>query len=317
MTHHRAHEATAEIGEPIPEMITPVGGKKTSDGTLQPFETDDTGNLKVNVTSGVITATVTNDGTFAKETGGNLDAIEADIDLILANQTNNTQTVNVFSMPANTMATGTITAPAQTVGITVPPGGSAIGIEITGIWTGQIEFEATVDGSNWFSIYVSSTSTSTNATAGNGIFVLPGAGFTAIRTRASALSVGTATVTINASIGTAGTILSAPLPTGTNTIGHVIIDGSTATASAPTSASVGVASAQAVASNTSRRGLVLINTSPNDISFGIGSAAVLNSGITIRRNGGVWEMDNFTFSTAAINAIAAGASSNLSIQEFT
>lgn len=88
------------------------------------------------------------------------------------------------------------------------------------------------------------------------------------------------------------------------------------TASSPTSATVGVASAQAVATNANRKGLVLINTSINKISFGIGVAAVLNSGITLYP-GGVWVMDEFNLATGAINAIAGAASSNLSIQEFS
>lgn len=89
------------------------------------------------------------------------------------------------------------------------------------------------------------------------------------------------------------------------------------TGSAPTFATVGVTSAQVLASNASRKGLVFVNTSSNNISFGIGSnAAVLNSGITLTPNG-VWVSDEYNFVTSAINAIAAGASSNLTIQEFT
>lgn len=88
------------------------------------------------------------------------------------------------------------------------------------------------------------------------------------------------------------------------------------TAASPTAATVGIASAQAVASNVSRKGLTLINTSINTISFGIGVAAVLNSGHTLYP-GGNWVLDQYTFTTGAINAIASAASSNLSIQEFT
>jgi hypothetical protein len=88
------------------------------------------------------------------------------------------------------------------------------------------------------------------------------------------------------------------------------------TASSPTFATVGVASSLVVPSNAARKGLALINTSTNNISFGIGVAAVMGSGITLTPNG-VWEMDEFTFSTAAINAIASLAGSNLAIQEFT
>jgi len=88
------------------------------------------------------------------------------------------------------------------------------------------------------------------------------------------------------------------------------------TASAPDFATVGLASAQAVAANATRKGLVLVNLSTSDISFGIGTAAILDRGITLKPNG-VWEMDEYTFTLGAINAIASGAGSTLGIQEFT
>jgi hypothetical protein len=77
-----------------------------------------------------------------------------------------------------------------------------------------------------------------------------------------------------------------------------------------------VTSAQAVAANASRKGLVVVNTSTNIISFGLAAAAVLNSGITLSPYG-AWTMDDYTFTVGAINAIASGASSNLAIQELT
>lgn len=87
------------------------------------------------------------------------------------------------------------------------------------------------------------------------------------------------------------------------------------TANAPASATVGVASGLAVASNASRKGLVLINTSTGNISISFGATAVLNSGITLYPNG-VFFMDEYMFTTAAVNAIAASASSNLAVQEW-
>lgn len=87
------------------------------------------------------------------------------------------------------------------------------------------------------------------------------------------------------------------------------------TPSSPTAATVGVASAQAVAAAATRKGLVLVNTSNARISFGFGSAAVLDSGITLYP-GGVFEMDSNTFDVGAVNAIASAAASNLSIQEY-
>jgi len=98
--------------------------------------------------------------------------------------------------------------------------------------------------------------------------------------------------------------------------GSVTVKGLSLTPASPTSATVGATSGQVLAANANRTGLVLVNTSANYISFGINNAAVLYSGITLTPNG-VWEMDSFTFSTAAINAIASVASSNLAIQEFS
>jgi hypothetical protein len=87
------------------------------------------------------------------------------------------------------------------------------------------------------------------------------------------------------------------------------------TATVPAAATVGVASAEARAANASRDGLIVTNTSANTISCAVGNTAVLNSGITLPP-GATWSMDEYSFSTAAINCIASGAGSNLSIQEF-
>lgn len=121
-----------------------------------------------------------------------------------------------------------------------------------------------------------------------------------------------------------------PLPSGAATSGNqateiaslASIDGklrsqtASLTASSPTAASVTTSSGAAVAANASRKGLILTNTSTTEkISFGIGAAAVLNSGITLTPYG-VWVMDAYTFTTAAINAIASAAA-NLAIQELT
>lgn len=101
-----------------------------------------------------------------------------------------------------------------------------------------------------------------------------------------------------------------------NTTAWLVSERVALTAASPTAASVGITSAQAVASNANRKSLVLINTSTARISIAFGSAAVLNSGITLYP-GGVFVMDVFTFDTAAVNAIASVGTSNLAIQEYT
>lgn len=86
---------------------------------------------------------------------------------------------------------------------------------------------------------------------------------------------------------------------------------------APTAATVGAASSQIVAVNKARTGLVIINTSANTVSLGLGQAAVLNSGITLNASGGTFEMDSFTYTTSPVFAIASGAGSNVAIQEYS
>lgn len=87
------------------------------------------------------------------------------------------------------------------------------------------------------------------------------------------------------------------------------------TPSAPTTTSVGVASAQAVAAAATRKGLVLRNLSSNRISLGFGNTAVLDSGVTLYPRD-TFAMDDYDFDLGAVNAIASAAASPLSVQEY-
>ncbi len=89
------------------------------------------------------------------------------------------------------------------------------------------------------------------------------------------------------------------------------------TASAPKNATVGTGSAQALAGNKNRQGLVLVNSSANTIYVAFDAPAVVGSGICLAPNGGAYTMQPATLNRGAIFAIATGAGSNLSIQEFT
>lgn len=121
------------------------------------------------------------------------------------------------------------------------------------------------------------------------------------------------TVAVSGSVAVTGPLTDAQLRATSVPVSMGVTD---LTPSAPTAASVGVASAQAVAAAATRKGLVLVNTSNARISLGFGSAAVLDSGITLYP-GGVFEMDSNTFDVGAVNAIASAAASNLGIQEYT
>ena len=80
-------------------------------------------------------------------------------------------------------------------------GFSAGAVQISGAWSGQFEFETTVDGSNWVSRNVHSGTVLTNATAWNGIFIFPMGPFASFRVRASVLLSGSASVFFRASNG--------------------------------------------------------------------------------------------------------------------
>ena len=136
-----------------------------------------------------------------------------------------------------------------------------------------------------------------------------------MRIRLSTPITGSGTVQVELRPATAATaqLVQVMQPIGTNL--HAVIDNVSLTGNAPAAVSVGTSSGTVLASNTLRKGAIFTNTSANTISFGLsGSAAVLNSGITLTPYG-VWIMDQFTFTTGAITAIASAAASNLAVQE--
>lgn len=89
----------------------------------------------------------------------------------------------------------------------------------------------------------------------------------------------------------------------------------------PGHVSVANSTCLAIAANTSRAGLVLTNKNLTGagipVYLGIATIAVLGSGIVLYPNGGTWVMDEMTFSTGSIAAIASAAGvASLSIQEW-
>lgn len=104
----------------------------------------------------------------------------------------------------------------------------------------------------------------------------------------------------------------------TDAAGNIFVsDKVPTTPSAPATATVAATSGSAVSANASRKGLIIQNLSANTVSLNVvGGAAVLNSGITLFP-GGTWNMDQYSFTTSAIFAIASAAGSVISIQEFS
>jgi len=209
---------------------------------------------------------------------------------------------------------------------------------VSGTWSATLAVQGTVDGTNWFGILAQvPLNITTNIITTNAQLIVPSGGYSQVRLVATAYTSGTVNVSWEASAGTnvvqvanftaSGLQATARLNDG---VGNAITSttqgakqrldvttGAPLTPASPTAATVGVASASSLATNANRKGLVMTNTSNARISLNIvGGAAVLNSGITLFP-GGVWVMDDFTFTTSAIFAIASAASSNLAIQELS
>lgn len=170
-----------------------VGG---SDGTnLRPMLTDTSGRLSVI-------------GTFFQAT--------QPVSLASTTITSNVAVADVTS-------TGTLAAAAQTVALSVIGGMSAATIQITGTWVGTVQFEGTVDGTNWVPIngvFAGGTAPGPTITTNGVIRVTPG-GLASFRVNATAWTSGTATITMRAGQGTGGTFLNQSLPVGANVIGSV------------------------------------------------------------------------------------------------
>jgi len=134
----------------------------------------------------------------------------------------------ITSMPPNTKVKGTIALTGESVVIELPAGCGTVGLQITGTWTGQLDFQATVDGTNYLPVEASNGTSIVNATAGNDIFILPGAAYSKVRIYGTLITVGTAVVELSASVGTNASILTGALPAGTNSIGTVLLGAGTA-----------------------------------------------------------------------------------------
>jgi hypothetical protein len=119
-------------------------------------------------------------------------------------------------------STGTITN-TQSIAINTQSCGTC-GIQVTGVWTGTLVFEGSVDnGTTWVAINVAvpSTGAELTSTTANGTWVASVAGFAQLRVRGNTVASGTATVFLDSATGSQVVTLGDPLPTGANTIGAV------------------------------------------------------------------------------------------------
>lgn len=122
---------------------------------------------------------------------------------------------------------GTIDAVSETIEIDTSGLGSC-GIQVSGTWAGGIEFEGTVDGTNWTQTRaVQFGGTLVGGTAVNGLFFSQIGGLLKFRLRSSTWTSGTATIYLEATTATNAITLANALPTGTNSIGQVTANAGT------------------------------------------------------------------------------------------
>ncbi len=108
------------------------------------------------------------------------------------------------SSPTDRTATGTINGSPQNISINAQ-GASSIQFNVTGSWTGTLNFQGSVDGTNWVPAeaypIMPSTSTFVNSTTTNGQWAITAGGLNAFRLLSSAWVTGTATIWIEAGVG--------------------------------------------------------------------------------------------------------------------
>ena len=131
------------------------------------------------------------------------------------------QAIPVTLSQTDRTGTGTITS-TQTIQVN-SQGSASTGIVITGVWTGTIVFEASVDGTNFAAVnaVVPTTGAVVTSTTANGNWEVASGGYQLVRVRGNTVATGTATATLDSGAGTQVVEIGAPIPTGTNTIGAV------------------------------------------------------------------------------------------------
>lgn len=83
----------------------------------------------------------------------------------------------------------------------------------------------------------------------------------------------------------------------------------------PQSATVTGTSAVIVGANADRKGLIIKNLSSDYISLAFATTAVINNGITLTPLSS-FAMDEYCYSTQAIEAVSSGTSSDVAYEEF-
>ena len=113
-----------------------------------------------------------------------------------------TNVTNAILPMSDRTATGAITTNGATVSVSAQ-GLSTLGLKITGTWTGTIQIEGSIDGTNYESVrsFRLSDGVLVSSTTSNLASLIAASGFNLIRARASAWASGTATIAFDGGAG--------------------------------------------------------------------------------------------------------------------
>ena len=215
-------------------------------------------------------------------------------------------------MPLGSRDTNAFTSSSSATNIDLQADGYSVLVDLNNAssWDSTVDFQATIDGSNYFNIpYLTLGSLSPAASVAQlsspstSRYILPGP-WTQVRIAVGSGSTGTLTVVYRV------------VPSGD------VADLTPAgilTYSSGAKATVGSSSGTIVAANTSRKLLASVNDSNDEVFLGIGETAVINEGIRLNAGGGsvVFGGSGLPLTLLAVNGIASGASKNVTVQEGT
>lgn len=122
-------------------------------------------------------------------------------------------------------ATGSLTS-ATSVTLSALNAIETVSVNITGTWVGTVVFEATIDGTNFFTIdgvAFNSSGAFVTSTTANGQWQFNVAAVQSVRARVSTYTSGTVVITLRGTIAAGTTTLGSPLPAGGNIIGSTYL----------------------------------------------------------------------------------------------
>lgn len=100
--------------------------------------------------------------------------------------------------------TATASITSTTSATLTPISVSEVAVQVTGTWSGTLQFEGTVDGTNFFSVpaIVPTTGAVVTSATANGQWLIPCGGYNKVRVRGASVGSGTAVVSMQGSHGT-------------------------------------------------------------------------------------------------------------------